>query len=484
MEKEGHASAGKRMASLAARVMELAYSDILIHMRFFDVALARLQPVARTGLKGIATDGTACYYDPVYVLQCYRKEPGMVTRSCLHMLLHCVFFHNFQYGKLEGDNWDLASDIAVEGVVLELGLAGASLDKDRDAARVVQGLKEQAGGITAERLYRYFRQVPLPGEERERLGQLFFRDIHALWVPTEQLEVTQEQWKKISQRVKTDLKSFSRARDGLADLEKNLEEATRDRYDYGEILRRFTVMGEDMLVNDEEFDYVYYMYGLEHYGNLPLVEPLEYKESEKVREFVIAIDTSASCRGALVKAFLRRTYSILKGRENFFTKINVHIIQCDSQVQSDTKITGDEDFEKFVKYGKLKGFGATDFRPVFAYVEKLKDQGEFENLKGLIYFTDGYGIYPERMPDYQVIFAFLEEDVYRAPVPPWSMKVVLGEEELEKEGQEREEAGGEGQEKEGQEREETGGKELEKEGQERGEAGEERREKNDLGKRI
>ena len=62
---------------------------------------------------------------------------------------------------------------------------------------------------------------------------------------------------------------------------------------------------------------------------------------------------------------------------------------------------------------------------MFDYVDSLLKQGEFENLKGLIYFTDGYGIYPERMPGYDVIFAFLEEDEMRQPVPPWSMKVVI-----------------------------------------------------------
>ena len=170
---------------------------------------------------------------------------------------------------------------------------------------------------------------------------------------------------------------------------------------------------------------------------MPLIEPLEYKETKKVREFVIAIDTSASCRGPIVQAFLQKTYSILKGTENFFHKINVHIIQCDNEIQSDTKITSDEDFEHFMKYGKLNGFGATDFRPVFEYIGKLQNQGEFENLKGLIYFTDGYGIYPERMPNYDVIFAFLDEDENRAPVPPWSMKVVLESEFLENEAKER-----------------------------------------------
>ena len=84
-----------------------------------------------------------------------------------------------------------------------------------------------------------------------------------------------------------------------------------------------------------------------------------------------------------------------------------------------------------MRYGKIKGFGATDFRPVFDYVDKLMEQGEFENLKGLIYFTDGYGVYPEKMPRYETIFAFLEEDENRQPVPPWSLKVILKEKDYE-----------------------------------------------------
>ena len=310
-------------------------------------------------------------------------------------------------------------------------LSGVTLEQDADAVRKLRVLQEDIGSLTAERIYRYLRHNPLTPNECAELSRLFQKDVHTLWRPKEELAISMEQWKKISERVKADLKSFTKARTGAEALEKNLEETTRDKYDYTEILKHFTVMGEDITVNDEEFDYIYYTYGLEHYGNLPLIEPLEYKETKKVREFVIAIDTSASCRGSLVQAFLQKTYSILKGTENFFHKINVHIIQCDNEVQSDTKITSDEDFEQFIKYGKLNGFGATDFRPVFAYVDKLQRQGEFENLKGLIYFTDGYGIYPERMPDYDVIFAFLDEDENRAPVPPWSMKVVLESESLE-----------------------------------------------------
>ena len=34
---------------------------------------------------------------------------------------------------------------------------------------------------------------------------------------------------------------------------------------------------------------------MEQYGNLPLIEPLEYKEVNRLEELVIAIDTSGSC---------------------------------------------------------------------------------------------------------------------------------------------------------------------------------------------
>ncbi|MCM1187175.1 MAG: VWA-like domain-containing protein [Lachnoclostridium sp.] len=423
----------KKISALAKQILKLAHDDILVHLRFFDRALGELVWAERLHTGCLATDGKNCYYDPVFVLRSYQEEPKSIARGYLHLLLHCIFSHSFQYDKLETDLWDLAADIAVENVILELKLPSVSLSQDEDMLRKLRILQEDAGGLTAERIYRYFRNNPPGVNEREELTKLFCRDVHTLWKPKEELEMTVEQWKKISERIKAELKSFTKARTGAETLEKNLEETTRERYDYSEILRRFTVTGEDITVNDEEFDTIYYTYGLQHYGNLPLIEPLEYKEVHKVKEFVIALDTSASCRGAIVKAFLQKTYSILKGSENFFHKINVHIIQCDSEVQSDTKITGDEDFEKFMKYGKLNGFGATDFRPVFDYIEELNEQGEFENLKGLIYFTDGYGIYPERMPDYDVIFAFLDEDENRAPVPPWSMKVVLESEGLEEE---------------------------------------------------
>lgn len=421
----------QKTAYLAQEVLRLSRDSIIMNMRFLDVALSRIQPLPQPGLKGVATDGESFRYDDAFVLRRYKREPSYIARCYLHSLLHLVFYHPFRYGEVETKYWDIAADIAVENVILEMDLHFLKIHKDTERKAEGAALKAKCGALTAEKIYRYFvKEKPDDGKLAD-MKLLFHRDEHIYWVQPKRMEISLAQWKKISERIKTDLKTFSKGKGHSDSLEKNLAEATKDRYDYGDILRRFMVTGEEIHPNEEEFDYIYYTYGLEHYGNMPLVEPLEYKDIKKVKEFVIAIDTSASCRGKIVQGFLNKTYSIMKGSENFFSKVNVHIIQCDNEVQSDVKITGDEDFEEFIRTGKLTGFGATDFRPVFEYVDELTEQGAFENLKGLIYFTDGYGVYPERMPAYDVIFAFLNEDERRPAVPHWALQVVLEEEELE-----------------------------------------------------
>ena len=438
MEQEIDKEKQQKVEQLAGKVMKLARDSIIMHLRFLDTAMEQLTAVPGKVSDCIACDGETLYYDPVYILRQYQEEPGSIAHMYLHVLLHCIFYHNFLYDKVEQEYWDMAADMAVENTILEIAFPDIMLKQDEEARRKLHWMRIDAGGLTAEKIYRYFKRSGMGPMERKELTALFRKDAHIYWKPKEEMVITQQQWRKISERVRTDLKTFSKDKNHSESLEKNLAEAMREKYDYAELLRRFTVMGEDVRVNEDEFDYIYYTYGLSTYGNLPLVEPLEYKEEHKVKEFVIALDTSASCRGGIVKGFLRKTYSILKGTENFFHKINVHILQCDNEIKSDTKITCEADFDTFMKEGKLHGFGATDFRPVFSYIEQLREEGEFENLKGLIYFTDGYGIYPERMPDYEVIFAFLDDDDNRMEPPPWAIPVTLYDDMLEAEEKEDE----------------------------------------------
>ena len=242
----------------------------------------------------------------------------------------------------------------------------------------------------------------------------------------------EQKWQEIGEKTETSLETFSKdIGEETGALLQCLKVENRERYDYRRVLQKFTTRKEEMQVDDDAYDYIFYTYGLSLYGNMPLIEALEYKEVKKIEELAIAIDTSESCEGETIRRFLEETFAILRDGESFFRKINVHIIQCDADVQMDKKITSAEDLNALMEEFEVRGSGGTDFRPVFRYVDTLVEQKVFQNLKGLIYFTDGYGIFPRKRPAYDTAFVFYHEDYTDCNVPPWAMKVVLGEEELE-----------------------------------------------------
>ena len=70
-------------------------------------------------------------------------------------------------------------------------------------------------------------------------------------------------------------------------------------------------------MDEDSFDYIFYNFGMEQYGNLPLIEPLEYKEVNRLEELVIAIDTSGSCSKELVRRFLGETRRTAKKKTDF-----------------------------------------------------------------------------------------------------------------------------------------------------------------------
>ena len=53
------------------------------------------------------------------------------------------------------------------------------------------------------------------------------------------------------------------------------------------------------------------------------------------------------------------------------------------------------------------------------------EQRELDDLKGLIYFTDGNGTYPKKRPPYETAFVFVDDDEFEYEVPGWAMKLVL-----------------------------------------------------------
>ena len=165
--------------------------------------------------------------------------------------------------------------------------------------------------------------------QMELLKREFTVDDHREWENDQNQKKNSPQpqrqrWDDIRDRMQTEMETFSKeAADDVRTLEESIAAENRQRYDYREFLRKFSVLKEEMKVDMDSFDYIFYNYGMELYGNMPLIEPLETKEEQRVEDFVIVIDTSMSCKGELVRAFLDQTYAVLSESESFFRKLHI-----------------------------------------------------------------------------------------------------------------------------------------------------------------
>ena len=143
---------------------------------------------------------------------------------------------------------------------------------------------------------------------------------------------------------------------------------------------------------------------------------------------MIAIDTSASCRSGLVQEFLAETAAVLSRQESYFREVRIHLLECDDRIRADTLFTSPEDLKRAAGEWTVHGGGGTDFRPVFTYVENLQAKGELRDLRGLLYFTDGFGLYPEKATPYETAFVFrADRDYLDRDVPGWAMKLYLSD---------------------------------------------------------
>lgn len=438
---------------LAKDVLILSRNTLLVHLRFLDAALSQfeMKPVEESSM---LTDGHYLLYNPKHVLKNFKFQKETVVRDYLHIVLHCVYRHMFMDPTLDRPLWDLACDVAVENVITELGLRAVAAFREGKQTADIQQLQAGCHMLTAEKIYSYLKSNNIDPLTATDIRSRFYADNHEIWYMSdeekaeaygiEQGSANNEKggstnssatlsavWQQIAERMQTDILMFSNGRYGDAgNLLQNLKEVNREKYDYTSFLKKFAVMGETMKINDDEFDYIFYTYGLQLYEKMPLIEPLEYKEVKRIKEFVIAIDTSGSVIGDLVQQFVQKTYNILKTTESFFAKINLHIIQCDTDIQEHVKITSQEEFDQYIKTMTLKGFGGNNEIALFSYVDNLVQNKEFTNLKGMIYLTDGYGIFPTKKPDYDVAFIFIN-DRYEVPeVPPWVIKLILEPEDL------------------------------------------------------
>ncbi|MCK4974388.1 MAG: hypothetical protein KAR81_03975, partial [Sulfurimonas sp.] len=105
-------------------------------------------------------------------------------------------------------------------------------------------------------------------------------------------------------------------------------------------------------------------------------------------KLVVAVDSSGSVDEELLNEFLSELNFLMNTIQNY----QIDLLVCDEKIQSHkTFYSGD------ILEADLKGGGATDFRPVFDFI-----QDDLEDVKLLLYFSDLDGKFPHVHPSYDV----------------------------------------------------------------------------------
>ena len=435
----------KEWENLGLKIFNVAKNELYLSMRYLYPALDGLEAVPDMRVDFLATDGAKLYFIPMLSAEKYMENPILINRAYLHSVLHCLFGHMFRREGRDEDVWNLATDIMVEGIIDEMGVASVEMVvpplKEEATARIMRQCKI----FSAEYIYDFLKKNK---EDMLSFEKFYKVDDHSLWSDKaddesktdrnkkEEDAREEELWKDVSTKIQTEIETYSRSI-GIENtkLYQSLVIKNREKVSYTDFLRKFKEPVEEIRLDFETFDYGFYNYGLRLYGNMPLIEEPEYRVTEAVKNFVVVIDTSGSVSREIVTGFLEETVNILTEESmdnDFGIARQCVIIQCDNQIQDVRVLKDREELATYIKDFEIIGRGGTDFREAFSYIAEEVKSDRMSKPSGLIYFTDGYGIYPEIKPEYDVVFVFPETAYSDGKLPYlseefpiWAMHLVV-----------------------------------------------------------
>ncbi|MBR5510375.1 MAG: hypothetical protein IKV59_10010, partial [Lachnospiraceae bacterium] len=364
------------------------------------------------------TDAEVLYWNVDEVLRLFRKSGQALQRRYLHLLFHGLYLHRFRKRNCPEKIWWLACDLLTEYRIDRMHIEGFAWPIPAERNRVYRKIREEKVAFYESSLAEWL--LHREKEELREWENVFRKDNHVFWLDQTYIDEKKNQtgkqaapdrvrqiseavhlWRSAFEQLELRSEEHKKQAGGSAGVQAEKVVLEKERgYDYRQFLKQFAVCQEELSLDMDSFDYIPYDYSRRMYENLVFLEPLEYRDMHKLQEFVIAIDTSGSCSGEIVKQFLNETWEIFQEKDNFFEDMRIHIMQCDCLIQEHVCVSCEEEWKQYLENFTVLGHGDTDFTPVFRRVDQMIRDGEVKRLKGLLYFTDGDGIYPSQRPAY------------------------------------------------------------------------------------
>ncbi len=382
-------------------VFSNARAQMVLNHPFFATLALYLEPVSTDDIETAATDGRRLLYNPKW-LEELKTQYSLSTVSAViaHEVMHCALNHLTRRGTRDSKLWNYAADYAVNIILHEAGF------------RLPQGalLDHRYKGMPTEQIYEQIAQKSAEQGGFNPNGDIM--DDHSMWQKSGygikdnqnacnsngtfspgSAKAIEEEWNGrivaavqtalnqgkfpsgLERLVDTLLKPYIPWKEVLADY----MERICHEYIWGPFDRRFT-----------------------HSGTY-----IPSTGQDGLNEIVVALDTSGSVSQKELSQFLAEVKTIADIGAN-----TLHIVFCDASISSWYTVELGEDLPQI----KIAGGGGTDFRPVFEAVEK-----NGINPSVMIYYTDGYGSFPKKQPDYPVLWAVTKNH----KEPPWGAVIIV-----------------------------------------------------------
>jgi predicted metal-dependent peptidase len=424
-----------------------ARTRLIIDKPFLGALVLRLplQAARPDWCRTTATDARKLYFNPEYIEHLTLAETQFVLAQ---EALHCALAHFSRRGHRLQHLWDLACDFAINPILIHDGLTpppGAFLNHDYDgmtAEEIYPFLldnendstheetlhdrpQEQSQGNRAQPAEREPQTEPQePSAETDPPPERPRQEPDATRGATPQTAETPEDTERDGRQ---DEQEGAHAPPPLTPQEQETLEVQWQQRLAGaaQQARQAGKLSGDLarLVDWQLAPQLPWRALLSHYMTAQAREDYSYTRPSSRRgepaifpslrshqlDIVVALDTSGSITPDEMESFITEINAI-KGQ----MRARVRLHTCDDRLNPDGPWQFDV-WETMRLPSSFKGGGATDFTPVFAWIQSLDTPPDL-----MVYFTDAEGRFPAMAPHYPVLWLVKG----REPVP-WGQRIQL-----------------------------------------------------------
>lgn len=360
------------MNNEARRALLSARTAMLSEDPFFGVLALRLALEEDSSAETGWTDGAKIGYSPDFVLSLPASQ---LKTFVAHEVMHVTLGHPWRRDGRDAKRWNRACDYAINGELVRAGYAeipGWLLDP-------------QYTGKSAEWIY---DRLPADPDDGNGSGSGSgsapgIGDVRDAPSPADDPDApTEAEWKQAASQAAAVAKGRGELGGSAERFAKRITEA---RVDWRSVLQRFAM---EAAKND-------YSWKKPNRRYTPRGLYLPSLHSTELGTIAVAVDVSGSVDDVLLSQMAAEINAIADSLQ----PAAIDVIYCDRRIQKRETFPRGE----AVQLASCGG-GATDFRPVFAALEE-------DPPVCLVYLTDLDGRFPDRAPDYPVLWAATARDV-------------------------------------------------------------------------